>query len=62
LLHDSPISKYIWQNLPTNHVKWSYYNQYLIRRGEILLGFNVIGKWIAELKEMSKDKVVFGTI
>jgi hypothetical protein len=38
-------------------VKWSGYNQSLVRRGEILLGFDVINNWDTELKEMNKDKV-----
>jgi hypothetical protein len=38
-------------------MKWSYYNQSLVRRGEILIGFDVINNWDAELKEMNKDKV-----
>jgi hypothetical protein len=38
-------------------MKWSYYNQFLVRRGEILLGFDVIDNWDTELKEMNKDKV-----
>jgi hypothetical protein len=38
-------------------MKWSYYNQYLVRRGEILIGFDVIDNWDTELKEMNKDKV-----
>ena len=38
-------------------MKWSVYNQSLVRRGEILLGFDVIDNWDAELKEMNKDKV-----
>ncbi len=38
-------------------MKWSIYNQSLVRRGEILLGFDVINNWDAELKEMNKDKV-----
>ena len=38
-------------------MKWSVYNQSLVRRGEILLGFDVINNWDAELKEMNKDKV-----
>jgi len=29
----------------------------LIRRGEILLGFDVINNWDNELEEMNKDKV-----
>jgi hypothetical protein len=38
-------------------VKWSAYNQSLVRRGEILIGFDVIGNWDIEIKEMNKDKV-----
>ncbi len=38
-------------------MKWSTYNQSLIRRGEILIGFDVIDNWETELKEMNKDKV-----
>jgi hypothetical protein len=38
-------------------VKWSVYNQSLVRRGEILLGFDVITNWYTELKELNKDKV-----
>jgi hypothetical protein len=43
-------------------MKWSIYNQSLVRRGEILLGFDVIDNWDAELKEMNKDKVGLGTV
>jgi IS5 family transposase len=38
-------------------VNWSSYNQSLVRRGEILIGFDVIDNWDTELKEMNKDKV-----
>jgi hypothetical protein len=38
-------------------VKWSIYNRSLVRRGEILLGFDVIDNWDTELKEMNKYKV-----
>jgi Transposase DDE domain len=39
-------------------MKWSVYNQSLVRRGEILIGFDVINNCgDAELKEMNKDKV-----
>jgi len=38
-------------------VNWPSYNQSLVRRGEILLGFDVIHNWDTELKEMNKDKV-----
>ena len=38
-------------------MKWPAYNQSLVRRGEILIGFDVINNWDTELKEMNKDKV-----
>ena len=38
-------------------MKWSLYNQSLVKIGEILLGFDVINNWDSELKEMNKDKV-----
>jgi Transposase DDE domain len=38
-------------------MNWPSYNQSLVRRGEILLGFDVINNWDTELKEMNKDKV-----
>ena len=38
-------------------MKWSIYNQSLVRRGEILLGFDVINNWDTELKEINKDKI-----
>jgi len=38
-------------------MEWSFYNRSLVRRGEILLGFDVINNWDNELKEMNKDKI-----
>ena len=38
-------------------MKWSEYNESLVRRGEILVGFDVIDNWDKELKDMNKDKV-----
>ena len=38
-------------------MNWPVYNKSLVRRGEILLGFDVIDNWDSELKEMNKDKV-----
>ncbi len=38
-------------------MNWSVYNQSLVRRGEILLGFDVINNWDAELEGMNKDKI-----
>ena len=38
-------------------MKWSNYNQSIVRRGEILMGFDVIDNWDMESKEMNIDKV-----
>jgi hypothetical protein len=38
-------------------VKWSVYNQSLVRRGELLIAFDVIDNWDSELKQMNKDKI-----
>jgi hypothetical protein len=38
-------------------MKWSVYNQSLVRRGELLIGFDVVDNWDKELKQMNKDKV-----
>src|SRR6476646_6973779 len=38
-------------------MNWSVYNQSLVRRGEVLIGFDVTNNWDTELKEMNKDKV-----
>ncbi len=38
-------------------MKWSDCYRSLIRRSEILIGFDVIDNWDNELKEMNKDKV-----
>src|SRR6478736_3468435 len=38
-------------------MNWPSYNQSLVRRGKILLGFDVIDNWDSELEEMNKDKV-----
>ena len=37
-------------------MKWSEYNESLVRRGEILLGFDVIDNWDKELGQMNKGK------
>jgi hypothetical protein len=37
-------------------VKWSDCNESLVRRGEILLGFDVIDNWDKELEVMNKGK------
>jgi len=38
-------------------MKWPIYNHSLVRRGELLLAFDIINNWDAELKEMNKDKM-----
>ena len=38
-------------------MKWSIYNQSLVKRGELLLAFDVIDNWDSELQEMNKNKV-----
>ena len=45
----------IFQKIIT--VKWSVYNQSLVRRGELLIVFDVIDNWDSELKQMNKDKI-----
>jgi hypothetical protein len=44
-------------NIHQQTLNWSNYNQSLVRRDEILLGFDVIDTGDTELKEMNKDKV-----
>jgi hypothetical protein len=36
--------------------------QSLVKRGEILIDFEVIGNWDTELKSMNKDKVGLGAV
>ena len=38
-------------------MKWSIYNQSLVRHGELLLAFDVIDNLDLELKQMNKDKM-----
>jgi hypothetical protein len=42
-------------------VKWSIYNQSLVRHGKLLLAFDVIDNWV-ELKQMNKDKMKINDI
>ena len=35
---------------------WKKYNESLVKRGEILLDFDVIDNWDNELEDMNKDK------
>jgi hypothetical protein len=36
---------------------WPSYNQSLVKGGELLLAFDIINNWDADLKEMNKDKI-----
>jgi hypothetical protein len=38
-------------------VNWPIYNKSLVRRGEFLLGFDVIENWETDLKEMNQGKI-----
>jgi hypothetical protein len=40
-------------------VKWFDYNQFLVRRGKLLLGFDVINNLNTELKEINKDMIEY---
>lgn len=35
---------------------WKEYNQELVRRGELLIGFDFLENWSRELQEMNKGK------
>jgi hypothetical protein len=37
-------------------------SQSIVKRGEILIDFEVIGNWDTELKSMNKDKVGLGAV
>ena len=56
-MHDSLFPNTFSWYQPTNSIKWSVYNQSLVRRGEILLGSDVINNWDTKLKEMNQYKV-----
>src|SRR4029078_2488871 len=49
--------KYLAISSKLHNMKWPIYNRFLVRRGEILLCFDVINNWDTELKEMDKNKV-----
>jgi len=38
-------------------VNWSFYNKSLVRRGEVILDFDVIDSWYSELSQMNHGKV-----
>ena len=37
-------------------INWHVYNESLVRRGEIILDFDVLDKWNNELKNMNEGK------
>jgi len=37
-------------------INWSFYNKSLVRRGEVILDFDVIDSWYNELNSMNKWK------
>ena len=37
-------------------MNWRNYNESLVKRGEVLLDFDIIDNWDNELEEMNKDK------
>ena len=43
-------------------MKWPIYNQSLVKRGELLLAFDVIDNWDLALKQMNKDKMKINDI
>jgi len=38
-------------------IDWPYYNQSLVRRGQVLLDFDVLDGWNHELSQMNQGKV-----
>jgi hypothetical protein len=38
-------------------VDWPSYNELLVRRGQVLLDFDVVDKWDYELSQMNQGKV-----
>ena len=39
-------------------MNWKKYNESLVKRGEVLLDFDVIDNWDSELEKMNKEKKV----
>jgi hypothetical protein len=37
-------------------INWSFYNKSLVRRGEVILGFDIIDSWYSELNGMNNGK------
>jgi hypothetical protein len=38
-------------------INWNHYNESLVKRGKVLLGFDVIDNWDNELEQMNEGKV-----
>jgi hypothetical protein len=49
--------KYLAISSKLHNMKWPIYDHFLVRSGELLLAFDIINNWDAELKEMNKNKV-----
>ena len=37
-------------------VNWAFYNECLVKRGEVILDFDVIDGWYGELEKMNEGK------
>ena len=38
-------------------VNWTSYNESLVRRGEVILDFDIIDVWCVELERMNEGKI-----
>ena len=57
VLHNSLLLTHLANFLQSQYVRnWKNYIESLVKRGEILLDFDVIDNWNTELSEMNKDK------
>ena len=45
-----------WPRLTFYVVNWTSYNESLVRRGEVILDFDIINGWYAELERMNEGK------
>ena len=57
VLHNSLLPTHLANRMQSYYVRnWKNYNESLVRRGEILLDFDIIDNWNHELEEMNKNK------
>ena len=57
VLHNSLLPTHLANRMQSYYVRnWKNYNESLVRRGEILLDFDIIDNWNDELEEMNKNK------